>query len=146
MTKGEIQLDMDLKSGPGYLIRYSDSLRAGWSRYRTPVGGDEIFRTRPERPTSSCVILFISHDKRFALLHQYFPKYVCQRPKWLFNVVTCSRVFQVLSERFLRWFRLLLFIPVSLSFFTFPTPCIYIVSYCTLKRFSASFFIILISP
>jgi hypothetical protein len=38
--------------GPGKLSPYSDSLGAGQSGDRTPVGGGEIFRTRPGRPWS----------------------------------------------------------------------------------------------
>ena len=43
--------------GPGQLSRYSDSLRAGQSGDRIPIGG-EIFRTRPHLPWGPPSLLY----------------------------------------------------------------------------------------
>ena len=42
---------------PGQLSRYSDSLRAGRSGDRIPVGG-AVFRTRPDRPWGPPSLLY----------------------------------------------------------------------------------------
>jgi hypothetical protein len=46
-----------LPVGPRYLSRYSDSLRAGMSGDRIPVGV-EIFHTRPDRPWGPTSLLY----------------------------------------------------------------------------------------
>ena len=49
--------------GLGYLSRY-DSLRAGQSRDRTPIG-DEIFRTSPDRPWGPPSLLYNGYRVSF---------------------------------------------------------------------------------
>ena len=52
------------QSGPGQRSRYSDSLRAGRSGVRIPVGG-EIFRTRPYRPWGPPSLLYDGYRVSF---------------------------------------------------------------------------------
>ena len=52
------------ESGPGYLSRYSDSLRAGWSGDRIAVGS-EIFRTSPDQTWGPTSLLYNGYQVSF---------------------------------------------------------------------------------
>jgi len=69
---------------------------------------------------------------------------------WIFFVVTWFSTFPVCWSGIawvnLKWFRLPLWLPVSLLFFTFHKLCIYTASFLYFKIFSASFLITFLSP